>query len=124
MAFNFYPQYQTQQYVPPQYPQPQYQQNSIIWVQGIEGAKAYPVGAGNSVLLMDSDGQYLYIKSADNTGMPTLRIFEYTEITERKEVKAEKLDMSMFVTRDEMEEALSKLEVKKRKKRLEDEDYE
>lgn len=124
MAFNFYPQYQTQQYVPTQYPQPQYQQNSITWVQGIEGAKAYPVGAGNSVLLMDSDGQYLYIKSADNTGMPTLRIFEYTEITERKEVKTEKLDMSMFVTRDEMEEALSKLEVKKRKKRLEDEDDE
>ena len=28
---------------------------SIIWVQGEEGAKAYMVAAGNSVLLMDSE---------------------------------------------------------------------
>ena len=36
---------------------------SIIWVQGEEGAKAYMVAAGNSVLLMDSENSAFYIKS-------------------------------------------------------------
>lgn len=53
---------------------------SIIWVQGEEGAKAYMVAAGNSVLLMDSENSAFYIKSTDASGMPLpLRIFDYKE---------------------------------------------
>lgn len=33
---------------------------SIIWVQGEEGAKAYMVAAGNSVLLMDSENSAFF----------------------------------------------------------------
>ena len=109
MAYNFYGNYP--QF--PQYPQQPQQNNGIIWVTGIEGAKGYPVGAGNSVLLMDSENQYLYIKSADNTGMPSLRVFEYTELTESKE--PEKIDMSEYVTKAELEEAISKVKPKKKK---------
>ena len=58
----------------PQQPQMSYQapmQNqSIIWVQGEAGAKAYPVAAGQSVLLMDSEDAVLYVKSTDQTGRP------------------------------------------------------
>ena len=58
----------------PQQPQMSYQaptQNqSIIWVQGEAGAKAYPVAAGQSVLLMDSEDAVLYVKSTDMTGRP------------------------------------------------------
>lgn len=43
---------------------------SIIWVQGEAGAKAYPVAAGQSVLLMDSEDAVLYVKSTDVTGRP------------------------------------------------------
>lgn len=60
------------------------QQNSggILWVQGEEGAKAYLVAAGNSVMLMDSENSTFYIKSTDASGMPLpLRIFDYTERT-------------------------------------------
>lgn len=53
---------------------------SIIWVQGEEGAKAYMVAAGNSVLLMDSENSAFYIKSTDASGMPMpLRVFDYKE---------------------------------------------
>lgn len=56
------------------------QSSPINWVQGIEGAKAFPVAPGNTVLLMDSDGSCFYIKSADNCGMPMpLRTFDYKE---------------------------------------------
>lgn len=55
---------------------------SIIWVQGEEGAKAYMVVAGNSVLLMDSENSAFYIKSTDASGMPLpLRVFDYKERT-------------------------------------------
>ena len=55
---------------------------SIIWVQGEEGAKAYMVAAGNSVLLMDSENSAFYIKSTDASGMPLpLRGFDYKERT-------------------------------------------
>lgn len=46
------------------------QNQSIIWVQGEAGAKAYPVAAGQSVLLMDSEDAVLYVKSTDQTGRP------------------------------------------------------
>lgn len=53
---------------------------AINWVQGIEGAKAFLVAPGNTVLLMDSDGSCFYLKSADNSGMPMpLRVFDYKE---------------------------------------------
>ena len=75
------PQYNNTGYgVQPQlnlnYQQPSYQmasqpQNqSIVWVQGEAGAKAYPVAAGQSVLLMDSEDAVLYVKSTDQTGRP------------------------------------------------------
>ena len=76
------PQYQ--QAVPqiqqnaPQQAQPQ--NNGIIWVQGEQAAKGYPVAPNQSVLLMDSEQSAFYIKSADNAGMPQpLRIFDYSE---------------------------------------------
>ena len=47
-AQMYYPQqYQVQQQTPQQ-------SSAIIWVQGEAGAKSYLIGAGQSVLLMDS----------------------------------------------------------------------
>lgn len=55
---------------------------NLIWVQGENAAKAYPVASGQSVLLMDSEDSVMYIKSTDQSGMPQpLRIFEYKEKT-------------------------------------------
>lgn len=73
-SYNAQPQPQTNYQQMPQQPQMSYQaptQNqSIIWVQGEAGAKAYPVAAGQSVLLMDSEDAVLYVKSTDQTGRP------------------------------------------------------
>ena len=71
MSYQISPQpmnYQQQAYqMAPQAPQGN---QSIIWVQGEAGAKAYPVAAGQSVLLMDSEDAVLYVKSTDQTGRP------------------------------------------------------
>lgn len=55
-------------------------QNNLNWVQGEAGARAWLVAPNNTILLMDSENQRFYIKSADNAGMPSMRVFEYTEI--------------------------------------------
>lgn len=78
-----YNQQPAQQMVQPA-PDPQ-PYGGIIWVQGEAGAKSYIVASGNTVLLMDSEGNKFYLKSVDNAGMPSLRTFSYTEITGGKQ---------------------------------------
>ena len=71
-------QLQAQQYQSMQ--QPAQSNQSLIYVQGEAAAKSWMVGAGQSVLLMDSENPVFYIKSADASGIPLpLRVFDYTE---------------------------------------------
>jgi hypothetical protein len=100
-------------------PQYQQQQNSsgLIWVQGIEAMKSYPVTPGQSVLLMDSESNAFFIKTADASGMPLpLRVFDYTERTANnvpktaQETRTEpSIDLSAYVTRDELENRIAQI---------------
>ena len=124
MAYNPYQYYQPvyqgipqmQQYQMPQpQPQPQPQQQSsagIIWVQGEEGAKAYMVAPGNSVLLMDSENSAFYIKSTDQSGMPMpLRIFDYQERTSGKQpAQAIQNQEDSYVTRKEFDALAARID--------------
>ena len=66
----YYQQYQ---------PQPQAQQSGgIIWVQGEAGAKSYLVAPNSTVQLWDSEKQTIYLKSADASGMPSMKTLDYT----------------------------------------------
>ncbi len=74
-----------------------YQTNMINWVQGLEGAKSYPLQANSNVVLMDSENEGIfYIKVADNIGMSTLRKFKYQEIIEQPKTE------NNYVTREEL----------------------
>ena len=105
-----------QQPVTPPAAQPMAQQgnNGLIWVQGEAGAKSYIVAPGNTVMLMDSEGERFYLKSADASGMPMpLRIFEYKERTETpsqafsEPVTAQNVKLDNFVTREEFEQRMA-----------------
>ena len=64
------------------YQQAQSQQaasNDMIWVQGEAGAKAYLVAPNATVTLWDSETPTIYIKTADASGVPNMRVFTYTE---------------------------------------------
>lgn len=103
-------QYQQTVNVPqvPSVPQPQVNQG-LLWVSGEVGAKSYLVAPNSTVLLMDSDAQRFYLKSADNAGMPNLRIFEYTEVTNISQNAPQALNTdlkeldSKYVKREEYE---------------------
>ena len=45
--------------------QPQGAGNNIVWVQGMAGAKAYPVAPGAAVWMMDSEEKQFYVRSVD-----------------------------------------------------------
>ena len=70
---TYQPQYQ---YQAPQ--QVQQQQSGILWVSGEAGAKSYLVAPNNSIVLFDSESQTIYIKSADASGMPSIKVLDYT----------------------------------------------
>lgn len=53
-------------------------QNGIIWVQGEAGAKSYLVAPNTTVPLWDSEAQTIYLKSADASGMPSMKVIDYT----------------------------------------------
>ena len=54
-----------------QQPQAQLQEEAdTVWVQGPEGGKAYPVAPNRTVLMQDSNGEYIYKKRADKDGRP------------------------------------------------------
>ena len=73
----YYPQQYQQQYQPQ--PQMQAQQSGgIIWVQGEAGAKSYLVAPNSTVQLWDSEKQTIYLKSADASGMPSMKTLDYT----------------------------------------------
>ena len=82
MAYNSYG-YPGYSQFPQYYPQdfrtaiPQ-QTNSPIWVQGEAGAKSYLVAPGTTVALWDSEAQVIYLKSADASGMPQMKVLDYT----------------------------------------------
>lgn len=109
-----------------QYPQTNYQQsnttsyqsnNGLVWVQGEAGAKSYLVAPSQTVLLMDSEAEKFYIKSADAAGMPMpLRVFEYTEQADNKEQYATRKEYEELAAKcAELERRLSKPATKGRK---------
>ena len=78
--------------------------NNIVWVQGIEGAKAWQLNPNSMVILLDSEAEgKMYIKVSDNIGMCSLRIFDYTEVAQPSNVTVNKdLDLSNYVRKDEL----------------------
>lgn len=121
-----YPQQMVEQ--PQQSSQPQQNNNSLmVWVQGKAGAQSYPVARGTTLPLFDSEGDYVYIKSVDNNGIP-LPLVTKVISDPPVEVKAEvvestpQVDMSEYVTKksydeirhkyDELEARILELETK------------
>ena len=103
MAYNYYqPTYQ-----------PYYQQNqqtSIIWVGGLSEAQMYPVAPNAAVALWDSTCPALYLKQADASGRPSMKVFDLVERTEPP-VQAHPVPSTttQYATKDELTAALEAL---------------
>lgn len=106
----------------PQQMQPQSQQNGIIWVQGEAAAKSYLIAPGSTVPLWDSEEKVIYLKSADASGMPSMKVLEY-KIRGEEEAKP----APEYVTKadfDALAEKVKELAAKKKPARMIREDDE
>ena len=95
---GYYPQYSYgnyQQFQPtPQMPQQPMMQNaqpvqpqmaspsSIIWVKNQQEAALFPVNPNNAVALWDQNAPAVYLKQADASGKPSMKIYDLVERTE------------------------------------------
>ena len=118
----YQPNYQPQPYAPPmmdQLAQLRAQQpapNPMIWVQGEAAAKSYLVAAGNTVPLWDSENMCIYVKSVDASGVPSMRILDYTE---RAKAAPTQTPTPEYVTRAEFEAFAAQFAPKKTTKKAE-----
>ena len=101
MAYNnFFPT----NYQPYQMPQMQNSQpNTFVqWVQGINAAKSFPVAPNTSIPLFDSEANVIYIKSADASGMPSIKILDYV-VRDTAPRTSEIQPQMDFATKDDVE---------------------
>ena len=77
-------------------------ETGLNWVQGEAGAKSWFVAPGSTVLLMDSEAMRFYLKSADMSGVPAMRTFEYNEVGAAK--SQEPAPAAKYVTLEEFDE--------------------
>lgn len=115
MAFPYYQTYQPQytQYFPANYqpiqqPQQPYNpvanQSGIIWVSGDQEASLYPLAPNNAVALWARDGKTIYLKSADATGKPSMKVYDLVERTETASDGVSESDgkLPAYATKDEL----------------------
>ena len=90
---------------------PQAQNSGMIWVQGEAAAKSYMVAPGMTVALWDSESETIYLKSTDLTGMPSMRILEYTE----RKPETHEPSKKDYISREEFDSLKNELEALKNK---------
>lgn len=96
-------------------PQSQIQQSGVQWVNGEQEARNWMIAPNAAVALWDSSAPTVYLKQADASGKPTLKIFDLVERVASVGVKP----ADNFVTRKEFDE-LSAIVNEIKLKKLED----
>ena len=90
----------------PQSYQPQYQppQTSILWVSGEKEAQMYPVAPNNAVTLWSQSEPVVYLKQADATGKPSLKVYDLVERAESANTGVSSVDGKSitYTTKDEL----------------------
>lgn len=84
--------------------------SSIIWVQGEAGAKSYLVAPNQTVQLWDSENQVIYLKSADASGMPSIKTLDYTIRDAQASAEAQKAAEGKYISKDELKSLQDDLE--------------
>lgn len=94
------------------YTSPAFQQ---IFVQGIEGARAYQLPYGvTSAILWDAEKDLFYVKKVDAMGRPSIvKTCSYTDYVEPEPVppvtQMPDIDTSSFVTKEYLNQVLNQL---------------
>ena len=97
-------------------------QGGVQWVSGEQEARGYLIAPNSAVALWDSTAPTVYLKQADASGKPTLKIYDLVERAETASNASQKPGAE-FVTREEFDRLAALVgEIKGKKKRKVEED--
>lgn len=115
-------QQQMMQPAPPPVPQNPVATGGVQWVSSEQEARGYLIAPNSAVALWDSTAPTVYLKQADASGKPTLKVYDLVERTETPRTAPQEKGVE-FVTREEFDRLAALVgELKGKKKRKEDED--
>ena len=115
-------QQQMMQPAPPSVPQNPVATGGVQWVSSEQEARGYLIAPNSAVALWDSTAPTVYLKQADGSGKPTLKIYDLVERTETASNASQKPGVE-FVTREEFDRLAALVgEIKGKKKRKVEED--
>lgn len=113
---------QQMQAIPPM-PQNPLPQSGVQWVSGEQEARSWMVAPNAAVALWDSTAPTVYLKQADASGKPTLKVYDLVERLASAS-DAQKAPAAEYVTRKEFDALaalVSEMKGKKRKEEKSDE---
>ena len=119
-------QQQMMQPAPPPVPQNLVATSGVQWVSSEQEARGYLIAPNSAVALWDSTAPTVYLKQADASGKPTLKIYDLVERAETPRTAPQEKGVE-FVTREEFDRLaalVGELKGKKKRKVEEDEDDE
>ncbi len=97
-------------------------QSGVQWVNGEMEARNWMVAPNAAIALWDSSAPTVYLKQADASGKPTLKIYDLVERAETVAAAPQKAGVE-FVTREEFDRLAALVgEIKGKKKRKVEED--
>lgn len=97
------------QYQPNMQQVPQQQSPSIVWVQNEMEASNYLVAPNSAVTLWDSNAPVVYLKQADASGKPSMKIYDLVERNSRP-VQAPVAPGVEYATKDELTALAARLD--------------
>ena len=113
---------QQMQAIPPM-PQNPLPQSGVQWVSGEQEARSWMVAPNAAVALWDSTAPTVYLKQADASGKPTLKVYDLVERL-ASAPDAQQAPAAEYVTRKEFDALaalVSEMKGKKRKEEKSDE---
>ena len=98
------------QYQPNMQQVPQQQTSpSIVWVQSEQDALNYLVAPNSAVTLWDSNSPVVYLKQADASGKPSMKIYDLVERNSRP-VQTAQTQSVEYATKDELAALAARLD--------------
>lgn len=98
-------------------------QSGVQWVSGEQEARNWMIAPNTAVALWDSSAPTVYLKQADASGKPTLKVYDLVERL-ASALDAQKAPAAEYVTRKEFDALaalVSEMKGKKRKEEKSDE---
>ena len=105
----------------PQAPQNPVAQSGVQWVSGEQEARNWMIAPNAAVALWDSTAPTVYLKQADASGKPTLKVYDLVERAETPRT-APTADQVKFVTREEFDALAAVVDGMKGKKKVKEAD--